>query len=188
MYRRASAILSIALLAAAAPAAEQTTKPAPKATKAPVVSRGPIKITAERADLEQRETALYRGNVKLTSAELTLTGDRLELKQPSRGEFEAKLTGAPAHLSHAGNGEIAPVKASAAQIVYDTRTSVVDLTGGVQLERGTDTLSSDSLSYNIEARRISAAGVGKGQVEITIQPQDVPSQEKPAPVPQNTPR
>jgi lipopolysaccharide transport protein LptA len=186
MFQRASAALGLALLAAAATAADTSAKPAPKVQMA--VPRGPIKITAERADLEQRETALYRGNVKLTSAELTLTGDRLELKQPAKGQFEARLTGAPAHLNHAGTADLPPVSASAAQIVYDTRTAVVDLSGGVQMTRGEDTLSSDSLSYNLAARRISAAGVGKGQVQIVIQPQGVPAQERKPTVPQNKPR
>ena len=57
---------------------------------------GPIKITAERAELERREYALYRGRVKLVSQDLVLTGDRLELRQPAKGQFEARLTGTPA--------------------------------------------------------------------------------------------
>src|SRR5689334_13275165 len=83
--------------------------------------RGPIKITAERAELERREYALYRGHVRLTSADMVLTGDRLELRQPARGQYEARLTGAPARLDHAGDDKNPPVSASATQIVYDTR-------------------------------------------------------------------
>ena len=63
-----------------------------------------------------------------------------------------------------------PVTASASQIVYDTRTATVDLSGGVQLARGTDQLSSGQVTYNLAARRITASGDGASQVHITIQP------------------
>ena len=143
------------------------------------VLRGPIKITAERAELERREYALYRGHVRLTSADMVLTGDRLELRQPVRGQYEARLFGAPARLDHAGDDKNPPVSASANQIVYDTRTATVDLSGAVQLARGTDQLSSGSVRYNVDARRISADGTGAGQVHITITPP--PQTQKPAP-------
>jgi lipopolysaccharide transport protein LptA len=177
MSRRVSAVLAAALLALLATAAASqgparaTPVSAPKAG-APAATRvrGPIKITAERAELERREYALYRGRVKLVSEDMVLTGDRLELRQPARGEFEARLTGAPARLDHPGNAKGPPVTASAAQIVYDTRTATVDLSGGVQLARGTDLLSSGQVSYNLTARRITAAGDGTNQVHITIEP------------------
>lgn len=177
MSRRVSAILAaglIALLATAA-ASQGPRNPSPAATQR---IRGPIKITAERAELERREYALYRGRVKLVSEDMVLTGDRLELRQPARGEFEARLTGAPARLDHPGDDKTPAVSASATQIVYDTRTSTVDLSGGVQLARGTDQLSSGQVRYNIAARRITASGEGDGQVHITIQP---PQNEPPAP-------
>ena len=148
--------------------------------------RGPIKITAERAELERREYALYRGHVRLTSADMVLTGDRLELRQPVRGQYEARLTGAPARLDHAGDDKNPPVSASATQIVYDTRTATVDLSGGVQLARGTDQLNSGSVRYDIDARRISADGTGAGQVHITITPPP-PAKKAPGTAPAKAP-
>jgi lipopolysaccharide export system protein LptA len=160
------------------------------AAPAPERPRGPIKITAQRAELEHREYALYRGKVRMESQGIVLTGERLELRQPAKGQYQAKLTGAPAHLDHPGdaNGGT-PVSASAATIVYDTRTAVVDLSGGVQLARGEDQLSGTQVRYNVDARRITASGSGAGQVQITITPPppSPPAKEKPAPTPQNKP-
>lgn len=174
-----AALLGMTLSAAAAPPApptERAGKPAPD-----VRLTGPIKITAEWAELERREYALYRGRVKLVSQDMVLTGDRLELRQPSKGEFEARLTGTPARLDHPGDAKGPPVSASAAQIVYDTRSATVELSGGVQLARGTDELSSSQVSYNLAARRISATGAGEGQVQITITPPPSSETDKPAP-------
>jgi len=181
MSRSASAILAAALLALLASAASsQGAAPAKPGAAARI--RGPIKITAERAELERREYALYRGRVRLESQDMVMTGDRLELRQPDRGQFEARLTGAPARLDHPGNEKSAAVTASAAQIVYDTRTATVDLSGGVQLARGTDLLSSGQVTYNLAARRITANGDGVGQVHITIEPpqNDAPAAPPPA--------
>jgi lipopolysaccharide export system protein LptA len=190
-----TAVLGMTTIGAAV-AAPAKTKSLAEREKA-AITQGPIKISAERAELEQREVALYQGNVKLTSNELTLTGERLELRQPARGQFQARLTGKPARIVHAAAGELPPMAATASEINYDTKAAQVDLTGGVQLERGRDTLSSDSLHYDVAARRISASGVGKGQVQITIQPgsinapglvpQEKGSQEKKAPAGQNPP-
>lgn len=187
MRRKASALL-LALATLATAVAAQTPKGAAPPAKAELrMPRGPIKITAERADLERRELALYRGNVRLVSAELELGGDRLELRQPVKGQFQAVLTGKPARLNHRGAADVPPLSASAGKIVYDTRTALVELSGGASLTRGSDTVSSDSISYNLAARRISASGTGGSQVQIVIEPPAANGQEKPAPVPQNTP-
>lgn len=170
MHPRASVALLLGMTALVATAAPDKKTQAVIAREKAAVTQGPIKISAERAELEQREVALYQGNVKLTSDALTLTGERLELRQPAKGQFEARLTGRPAKLVHAAVGDVPPMAATAGEIFYDTRAAQVDLSGGVQLERGSDTLSSDSLHYDVAARRITASGIGKGQVQITIQP------------------
>lgn len=168
MRRRVSALaLALAAFASLATAAAAQTQ---KATRPSTRLPGPIKITAERAELERREYALYRGRVKLVSQDMVLTGDRLELRQPGKGAFEVRLTGTPARLEHPGDAKGPPVSASASQIVYDTRTATVELSGGVQLARGTDQLSGSQVRYNLEARRISASGSGEGQVQLTITP------------------
>lgn len=171
MRRRASALLlALATATAAAQEPAAAPAPAPKPRADLQAPRGPIKITAERADLERREVALYRGKVKLTSADVELSGDRLELRQPAKGQFTALLTGSPARLRHRAAADEPPVSASAGRIFYDTRTAVVELSGGAQLERGADTVSSDSIRYDVAARRISARGATGQQVQIVIEP------------------
>ena len=167
MYRRVSAVaLALAAFASLASAAAAQTQKSARSSGQTVHLTGPIKITAQRAELERREYALYRGRVKLVSQDMVLTGDRLELRQPGKGQFEARLTGAPARLEHRGDAKGPPVSASASQIVYDTRTATVELSGG-------------QVRYNLEARRISAAGSGESQVQLTITPPSEQPGEQP---------
>ena len=184
MRPRASA-LALALAAMASLAAASLPAQPQKTARAAadVRVKSPIKITAERAELERREFALYRGRVRLVSDDMVLTGDRLELRQPGQGQFEARLTGAPARLDHPGDAQGPPVSASASEIVYDTRTATVDLSGSVQLARGADQLSGNQVRYYLAARRISANGSDDGQIHLTITPPPkAPEQapEKPA--------
>jgi lipopolysaccharide export system protein LptA len=79
------------------------------------------------------------------------------------------------------------VSASATTIVYDTRSATVDLSGGVQLERGPDQLSSNQVRYNLDQRRITANGSGAGQVQITITPPPPEKEEDSVKSGQNTP-
>ena len=133
--------------------------------------QGPIKITSQHADFDERDKRmLYRGNVLLVSQELELRGERLELRQPGTGLYEAHVTGRPARLNHAGAQGTPPLSARANQIVYNTQASTVALSGGVQLERGTDVLTGENIRYNAVSRRISASGANGGQVKIVIQP------------------
>lgn len=189
MRRKASALGLALALVATFPMAQTASGPpaaSPKKTQSELrLPRGPIKITAERADLERREMALYRGNVRLTSADIELQGDRLELRQPGTGQYTAVLTGRPARLRHKGVADGPAVAASAGRIVYDTRTGIVEMSEGAQIERGTDTVASERIRYDVAARRISAAAEQGRRVQITIQPPEELQEKKPA-VPQNT--
>lgn len=192
MPRRASAA-ACALLATVAAAQSTAPTAQPDGARPPAalrLPRGPIKITADRAELEQREVALYRGKVRLVSADLELTGDRLELRQPARGEFNARLSGTPARLRHLPPDGAAPISASAALIVYDTRSGVIEMSGGAQLARGSDTVSSGNIRYDLAARRISAVGSDGDPVQMVIQPPERggAGEENQPGVPQNTPR
>lgn len=136
---------------------------------------GPVTITADRAEWEQDGAMIYSGNVLLTSDTLKLVGDRLELRQFAGGEIEARIIGNPARMDHPGlvekNGEAGPpVSAQAKTLTYDSRSSMVDLTGNSRLTRGQDAIDGEDIRYDVAARRIRAIGGQNGQVKIVIQP------------------
>lgn len=187
--RRAAelAALMLALCAGAAPAADA--KAARNA--AALTPKGPITVDADHAQFEQGGAMLYTGHVVLcmrsaaaagaskgcdvTTDTLKLSGDRLELHQFPGNQFEANITGAPAHLEHAGEidekGEtLPPVTAQANVLHYDTRNGTVDVMGKALMTRGKDEIAGDNIHYNVPARRIEAAGGPGGQVRMVLQP------------------
>ncbi|MBI3171589.1 MAG: lipopolysaccharide transport periplasmic protein LptA [Hydrocarboniphaga effusa] len=146
--------------------------------------KGPIKVTSQRADIdEQGKLMLYRGNVRLVSGTLELKGERLELRQPAPGQFEALLLGKPARLVQQGQNHAPSVSASATEIVYSTRAATLDLSGDATLSRGEDVLTGDRIRYDLASRRISASGTDGEQIKFVIQPPEdkkAPLDAKPA--------
>ena len=136
---------------------------------------GPVTITANRAEWSKAGVMIYTGNVSLVSDKLKMSGERLELTQFPNSQYTAKITGSPAHLDHAGEpnekGEPTPnVTADANTLIYDSRTSVVDVIDNARMTRGKDEVTGSNIRYNVAERRIQATGGDGGQVRIVIQP------------------
>ncbi len=141
---------------------------------------GPITITADHAELIKGDYAVYTGNVKVDSNTLKMDGARLEFKQAKNGQYVAKVTGDPAHLSHAGAGpDDPPITAHAQTIIYDSASETVKLDGKAQLTRGGNIVNGEDISYDLDKHQVQAGGGSGGQVKMVIQP--------PPPTPGNKP-
>jgi len=140
---------------------------------------GPVTINANKAELVQGNSAVYVGNVTLDSDTLKMDGDRLELKRAADGQYTAKITGAPAHMSHAGNGpDNPPVTARAKTMTYDSRSGVIDLAGDALMTRGDDKTTAETIRYHVLEQRYEASGGGDGNGRVTIV---IPQVNAPAP-------
>lgn len=162
------AILIFSLLALAGPAHSQSGGD-------PLRPSGPVTVTADHAEWQDGGTMRYSGQVLLASDSLQLAGDALELRQSANGEYEARITGKPARLSHAASNDrngkpLPPVSAQAGRLDYDSRSGVINIVGGARMTRGSDEISGEAIQYNARERRIQAAGGASGQVRIVIQP------------------
>lgn len=132
---------------------------------------GPVTLTSDKAELVQGNSAVYTGNVVLSSDTLKLEGDRVEIKQYPGGQYEAKITGGPAKMNHVGNGpDNPPVSARAKTLNYDSRNGVLDLISDAFVMRGNDEITGDTIKYDVNERRIQASGGSGGQVKIILQP------------------
>jgi len=149
---------------------------------------GPVTINANKAELVQGNSAVYVGNVTLDSDTLKMDGDRLELKRAADGQYTAKITGAPAHMSHAGNGpDNPPVTARAKVMTYDSRSGVIDLAGEALLTRGNDKTTAETIRYHVLEQRYEASGGGDGTGRVTIVIPQVNAPAPPAGAPAATP-
>ena len=170
----------LASLAAPLAAAAQTAPKTPPVDRKDLVKlpkptdlkpTGPVTLTSDKAELVQGNSAVYTGNVVLSSDTLKLEGDRVELKQYAGGQYEARITGGPAKMNHAGNGaDNPPVSARARTLNYDSRSGVLDLISDAYVMRGNDEITGDTIKYDVNQRRIQASGGTGGQVKIILQP------------------
>lgn len=142
---------------------------------------GPITINANKAELVQGNSAVYVGNVTLDSDTLKMDGDRLELKRTADGQYTAKVTGSPAHASHAGNGPDNPsMTAHARTMTYDSRAGVIDLVGAAEMTRGNDKTTAETIHYYLADQRYEASGNDNGSSRVQIVIPQVPGSPAPA--------
>lgn len=145
-----------------------------------LLPEGPVTLTADRAEWVQGGAMEYEGNVSLQSGSLTLRGNRMTVTQSADGQFEAKISGTPAHLKHAGvaNAQKSlasqPVDAEAKQMDYSSRDGIIRLRDDAHLVRNGDEVAGGLIEYVVAERRIKAAGGQNGQVRIVIQPPKKP--------------
>ena len=145
--------------------------------------KGPVTVTADRAEFDKTGVMIYSGNVLFVSDNFQLKGDRLELHQFPGDQYEAKLKGLPAHMEQSGDVDdkgqpLPPMIADGNDMVYDTRTGLLDITGQAKAVRGKNEVNGNSIRYNVNERRVQANGGKGGQVKIIIQPPASMSGEK----------
>ena len=147
---------------------------------------GPVTIGANHAELVQGNSAVYVGNVTLESDTLKMDGDRLELKRAADGQYTAKITGAPAHMSHTGTGpDNPPMTAQAKTVTYDSRSGTADLVGDAVMTKGDEKTTAEKITYNVVQQRYEASGGdgsngSSGRVKIIIPQVGAPTTTAPA--------
>lgn len=181
MNRRVERFIALAIVLLAAPAQAQDS-----ADGDLLRPTGPVTLTADRAEWVQGGAMEYEGKVTLQSGTLTLSGDRMTVSQSADGQFEAQITGSPAHLKHGGVAgaqksiTAQPVDAEAKRMDYSSREGIIRLRDDAKLLRSGDEVAGGLIEYIVAERRIKAAGGQNGQVRIVIQPPQKNSGATPA--------
>lgn len=132
-----------------------------------------ISVEADQAELSQENNvSIYRGNVRLERGPLTMRGDELRIRRdPDSDRITAELSGEPADAEYRdpANPQL-PVTAAARRIVYTTISEILELRGGARITRGDDSLTGESVRYDIPLARIRADGEDGDRVRIVINP------------------
>jgi lipopolysaccharide export system protein LptA len=134
---------------------------------------GPANISGDHLESVKGDTSVtvLTGNVTLDSDTLKMDGDRLEMKKFPDGSYTAKITGGPAHMSHAGTGpDNPPITGHAKTMTYDSRTAMIDMVGEAQLTKSGQTINAQTMSYNVRDKSYQAdrGDGGTGRVTITV--------------------
>jgi lipopolysaccharide export system protein LptA len=145
------------------------------------IAQGPLSVEADEAvatGLEFDDSRwTFRGNVKITTADGSLTSNEARVQFADNQIKDALITGAPAAFQQQRENGIARGRAS--RIEYDFAAGTVRLTDGAWLTDGVNEINGRTLVYSMKDRRVlaTASEQSSQRVRITINPQ----QKKPAP-------
>ncbi|MFA5676938.1 MAG: lipopolysaccharide transport periplasmic protein LptA [Pseudomonas sp.] len=160
-------ILCLAVLASVAPAIAAQSDDASQ----------PIRIQANAATLDDNKNlAVYTGNVIITQGSMRLTGSRVTLTLDNSGEVQKLVsTGSPATFRQTPAGG-KQVDARAQTIEYHADTERVILIDEAFLEQAGNTFQGQRVNYDIQrqivdaGRATAAEGEPVERIEIVIQP------------------
>lgn len=161
----------------------------------------PIDVSANEKVTDYKQgTSIYTGNVVINQGSLHATGDKATLYVQNGQLVRAVLVGNPATFQELDDkGQL--VKGSANDANYLAQQQKIILTGNAKLDRQGDTLSSQQITYDMNAEVVKAGGkAGGDRVHVVIQPRSktnappqdsnsaaTPSTQTPASQPTDTP-
>lgn len=152
--------LALALAAlAAVPAASQSSLQG-------LNTRGPVNVEADRIEVQDRaDRAIFAGNVIATQGNMTLTAGRITVAYSGGvGEgIAVQRLDASGGVTVRGPGE----SARGAFGVYDLNRRIITLLGGVELNRGGNTVRGGRLIIDLNSGRAVVDGRAQGGTGLT---------------------
>lgn len=137
----------------------------------------PVNIEADRVEIDdQKQEAVFQGNVVLTQGTLMLKADRIIVKQNSSGFQHGTAYGSPAYFRQKREGFDEYIEGQAERVEYDSEQEKVELFTNAKLKRGGDEVRGNYISYNagtefFEVNGSTASNGGpNGRVRAIIQP------------------
>lgn len=131
----------------------------------------PIDVSANEKVTDYKQgTSIYTGNVVINQGSLHATGNKATLYVKNGQLVRAVLVGNPATFQELDDkGQL--VKGSANDANYLAQQQKIILTGNAKLDRQGDTLSSQQITYDMNAEVVKAGGkTGGDRVHVVIQP------------------
>lgn len=148
----------------------------------------PVNIEADSVEIDdQKQEAVFRGNVVLTQGTLTLKADRIVVLQNKSGFQYGVAHGKPAYFRQKREGTDEYIEGEAERLEYNSEAEKVELFTNAKLKRGGDEVRGDYIAYNalteffeVTGGSDRAASGGSGRVRAIIQPRNS-EDDKPAP-------
>jgi len=142
----------------------------------------PIEVSAERKETDLRAgVSVYSGGVEIRQGSLLATANRAEVSVREGTLERIVLEGAPARFQLQTERQ-GPVEGRARRIEYQAEAQRLQLLGDGTVQRATDTLSAERITYDLIQDLISAdAPEGNGRVRVILQPPAATRTEAPPP-------
>lgn len=116
------------------------------------------------------DTGVYTGHVVITQGSIRITADRAVVQTRNSSLQNADATGHPATFEQQPDTG-ALIRGSAAEVSYDAGKNTVVLSGNARIVQGARLLSAEVIRYNTETEHVLASGGKTGErVHITIPP------------------
>lgn len=145
----------------------------------------PVNLEADKVTIDDnKQVAVFEGNVVLTQGTLQIRGDRMRVRQDQDGFQYGTTWGKPAHFRQKRDGIDEYIEGWAERIEYDGRAELMQMFDRAQLKRGQDEVRGNYISYDAKSEFFQVTGGGtstaangpEGRVRAVIQPK---SKEKP---------
>lgn len=132
----------------------------------------PIHIKGDDAEIDQsNETIIYSGSVEVVQGTLRVFGERMVVKVKDNQVQQIITEGGPARYRQRLEDDQGEVEAEADSIIYHTSAERIYLNGEATLTQLGNTLSGESIRYDIVNGKVDASTGGKpGRVSMTLIP------------------
>lgn len=152
----------------------------------------PINIEADSARVDDtQKTAIYEGKVILRQGTLSLSAERVEVRQDGDGFILGTAVGSPVQFQQKLEGRDEYAQGWAERIEYDARQEVVRLLGNARLKKGDEELRGNLITYNAKNELFQASGTlpgqARGRVRAVILPKPQADTGKPGAGARGTP-
>lgn len=147
----------------------------------------PVNLEADRVDLDDaKKEAIFEGNVTLTQGTLQIKADKVIVKQDADGFQYGIAFGKPATFRQKREGFDEYIEGFAERLEYDGKVEKMQMFTNARIQRGTDEVRGDYISYNSVTEFFQVIGGGKtaatsgnpqGRVRAVIQPKPKPGTE-----------
>jgi lipopolysaccharide export system protein LptA len=141
----------------------------------------PVNVEADSVEIDdQKQEAVFLGNVVLTQGTLMLKADRIVVKQSESGFQSGIAHGNPAYFRQKREGSDDFIEGQAERLEYDGKAEKVEMFTNAKLKRGGDEIRGNYISYNALTEFFEVKGSGnnagdgspRGRVRAIIQPRN----------------
>lgn len=138
------------------------------------LDQGTLGVKADLAETDKLDFEngmwILTGNVVVVADNAVLYCDKARLRFVNHQLISAELTGEPARFEQT-TGESDRVNSGEANsIIYKLTEGILQLTDNARFSDGTNKISGDMITYDLQARRLTAGSGNSGPVKILIEP------------------